>query len=141
MLSNLQYYPSKQNALHAVKDWCKVRSMIHSLRQGKNLPVVYTDGELGEGNWLSGTHRVAASEIRYKLGDTQAPYEDLLIVDISEWLEPYLDAEEWDALWSWHNQDSEDVCGLFDLDENFPEKLLLALRLRLGYPDGKKEEI
>jgi hypothetical protein len=79
--------------------------MIRALRQGNSLPPVYTDG----GNWLSGTHRVAASEIRAQLDGTH-PYEDLDIRDMGGWLNS-LTETELQEVWQ---MDSEDLCDLFD---------------------------
>jgi hypothetical protein len=94
-----KYYPKKNDPLHEVRDWAKVRSMIRALRRGESLPPVYIYGPVGSGVWLSGTHRVAASEIRAKLDDLR-PYEDLEIVDLGPVIESLSDEEreEWGSL-------------------------------------------
>jgi hypothetical protein len=80
------YYPGGGNPMHAVNDWAKMRDMIRALRRGERLPVVYMDGQVGHGVWLSGTHRVAASEIK-AAEDSTRPYVDLDIFDINIWAE------------------------------------------------------
>lgn len=105
----VNYYPSCNNPIHEVKDWCKVRKMIRALRRGESLPTVYVDGPMGSGNWLSGTHRVAASEIRAMLDGT-TPYEDLDIINIGDKLAQLYDSND-DAT-SWGYDDQLEAIGL-----------------------------
>ena len=114
--------------MHPVRDWCKVRYMIRALRRGEQLPTIYMDGPLGSGNWLSGTHRVAASEIRAKLDGLQ-PYQDLQLFDITQWSEKVGEEvrEEWNSMWE---DDPEEACKILDQAEDSQEfeELVLAIR-------------
>lgn len=112
-----KYYPKTNNPLHAVQDWAKVRKMIRHLRVGGVLPPVYMDGELGCSNWLSGTHRVAASEIRALLDGNITDYSDLTLIDISEFLSEMTEEkkEEWTDLF---DRDSERACEILDNQYN-----------------------
>jgi len=111
-MTHRPYYPGGNNPLHAVKDWRKVRSMIRALRRGEGLPMVYMDGKLGSGNWLSGTHRVAASEIRAKL-DGVEPYADLDLCNVGGWLRGL--TEEQRGVWlDLHCSDSESAVDMLD---------------------------
>lgn len=80
------YYPEIGIPIHEVRDWVKVRRLIRALREGDDVGVVYIDGEIGNCSILSGTHRLAASEIRSQLDGTE-PYADLNIIDINDILD------------------------------------------------------
>jgi hypothetical protein len=103
------YYPGYFNPLHAVVDWSKVRSIIRALDRGEKLPPVYCDAADGSGNWLSGTHRVAASEIRCLLGRTADPYLDIGILNIND-----LDYDVQLMITTIHADDAETACDLLD---------------------------
>jgi hypothetical protein len=110
------YSPGKFNPIHEVRDYGMLKSMIRSLFEGKHLPMVYTDG----GNWLSGTHRVAAVEIHsiLKKGYIDYDHDRLEIFDISEWLDEWQIWDEFNELW---DSDSENACELLDKCENSRE--------------------
>lgn len=93
------YYPHSAEPLHEVKNWACVRSMIRTLRNGGELPPVYIDGPVNGGAWLSGTHRVAAAQIREQIDGTNWR-DDLTIVDLSGTIEGLTEEErgEWAGL-------------------------------------------
>ena len=76
------YYPtywSGCNPIHAVRDWCKVRRIIRDARRGAHIPPIIIEGDLGNGNLLTGTHRAAANDICMMLG--QEPIVDYIGIE------------------------------------------------------------
>jgi len=106
--------------------------MIRTLRAGKSLPVIYIDGPLHGSNWLSGTHRVAASEIRARLDGTD-PYTDLNIFDVSDWLAELTPSQ----LERFCEMENEDRCNLFDQSNNAED--FSALLMVSATNDGAEE--
>lgn len=77
------YYPvywSGCYPIHAVRDWLKVRNLVRACKNGEahKIPPIYTDGELGNGTLLTGTHRSAANDLIKKLNDRNGTNIDLI---------------------------------------------------------------
>ena len=66
------YYPTYYlgcNPIHPVISWSKVRKLIRDARRGDSIPPILIDGDFGNCNLLSGTHRAAANDIMMMLAD------------------------------------------------------------------------
>ena len=75
------YYPRGYNPIHEVHSWLKVRNILRAVKRGETIPPYLVDGEYGNGNLLSGTHRAAANDLAELLwGERpidEASFEDL----------------------------------------------------------------
>ena len=71
IMTNIYFpgYSIGANPIHEVLNWCKVRSIIRAIRRGDNVPAFVVDGETGNCNLITGTHRCAANDILAMLGD------------------------------------------------------------------------
>ncbi|TXH16361.1 MAG: hypothetical protein E6R03_05610 [Hyphomicrobiaceae bacterium] len=93
------YYPHTYNPIHEVKNWCTIRKMMRTLKNGGELPTVYT----ANGGLLTGTHRVSAAQILSQItGENWESY--LTIEDLTH----KLDSVD-DDIWS---NDLDDVVSI-----------------------------
>jgi len=68
----IAYFPGTSigaNPIHEVVSWSKVRSIIRAVRRGDDVPAFVIDGEDGNCNLITGTHRCAANDLLEMLGD------------------------------------------------------------------------
>ena len=86
------------NPPHPPTDKAKTLAMVEAIRQGQSLPPIVINGD----NALTGSHRIAAYEIAWKLWDSQAPGWD----DASE---PTIEVIECS------NEDLDSVASNYDL--------------------------
>lgn len=78
------YYPTLHHGctpIHAVKDWCYVRSILRAARKGVKIPPILIEGSINNGAMVTGTHRSAANDLSIMLGG-----EALIdVVSIDNW--------------------------------------------------------
>ena len=63
------YFPKGVDALHEVRDWRKVRSLMRAARRGEKVPAYLVSDRSAE--WpllITGTHRAAANDLLELLG-------------------------------------------------------------------------
>ena len=72
-----EYYPRRFEPIHEVKDWEKVERIVKSALDGNEVQPFLIDGNPGNGNLLTGTHRAAANDILRDLGETEIPFVSL----------------------------------------------------------------
>ena len=80
---NKNYYPTYWSGctpLHPVNNWQMVRSLVRACKNGKaeSIPAIYTEGDLGSGAMLTGTHRSAANDIIMMLNDKNGTNIELI---------------------------------------------------------------
>ena len=59
----MPYWPGGYQAIHEVRSWLKVRQIVRAVERGYPIPPYLVDGEHGNGNLLTGTHRAAANDL------------------------------------------------------------------------------
>lgn len=70
----IKYFPGSSigaNPIHEVLSWTKVRSIIRAVRRGDDVPDFVIDGQEGNCNLITGTHRCAANDLLEMLGDNR----------------------------------------------------------------------
>lgn len=79
------YFPSLWSGckpIHEVRDWCKVRKLIRDARKGIKIKPILIDGDIGNGNLLTGTHRSAANDIMMMLGEEDSLISFITLDDV-----------------------------------------------------------
>ena len=71
------YYPRRYNPIHEVKDWGKVEKIVKGAMNGDDIQPFLIDGQPGNGNLLSGTHRAAANDVLREVGGPEIGYIEL----------------------------------------------------------------
>ena len=72
-----EYYPRRYEPIHEVKDWGKVEKIVRSALDGDDVQPFLIDGQPGNGNLLTGTHRAAANDILRELDGPEIGHIEL----------------------------------------------------------------